>query len=107
MLKRLCAIALLCGFAEAAHALQVEFGTITNVAVGVDNIAVYVTAGSGSTCASGWFYSFTSDSNDPTMNRLLATIMASWTTGVTVSFYATSAVCNQGTNSRFTSLQTH
>ena len=88
-----------------AHATPVAFGTIGNVSVGVGNIAVYLTATTGSPCPSGWFYSMTTDSDDQTINRLLAFLMTAWTTGTPVQVFGTTALCNQGTNSRFVAAQ--
>jgi hypothetical protein len=106
MLKSLVAIALLIGSVTQALAAGVAVGTVTNVSVGLDNVAVYITAASGSPCGSGWFYMFTADSDDQTVNRITALAMTSWTTGATVIINGVSVICNQGTASRFTSMQT-
>lgn len=106
MLKSVARIALLIGWITQAHAAGVAIGTVTNVSIGFDNIAVYITANSASPCGSGWFYMFTADSDDQTVNRVAALAMASWTTGATVIINGVSVICNQGTASRFTSMQT-
>jgi hypothetical protein len=106
MLKSLATIALLVCLVTQAKAATVAIGMVTNVAVGLDNVAVYITGANGSPCGSGWFYMFTADSDDQTVNRITALAMTSWTTGTTVAIYGVSVICNQGTASRFTSMQT-
>jgi hypothetical protein len=106
MLKSLGRIVLLVGLVAQAKAVGVAIGTVTNVSVGLDNVAVYITANNASPCGSGWFYIFAADSDDQTVNRITALAMTSWTTGATVLINGVSVICNQGTASRFTSMQT-
>ena len=104
MLTKLISVATALAFMTQAYATTVAAGTITQVAAGVDVLGVYISANSNSPCPSGWFYSLTSDSNDASMNRILAALMTSWQTGATVALYGVTVACNQGTNSRFTSI---
>jgi hypothetical protein len=106
MRKSLATIGLLLGLIAQAKAATVAIGTVTNMAVGLDNVALYITSANGSPCGSGWFYVFAADSDDQTVNRIVALSMTSWTTGATVAIYGVSVICNQGTASRFTSMQT-
>jgi hypothetical protein len=104
MLKRILVLVLgLAGCLES-RADTVAIGTITAVATGINVIGIQVSATSTSPCGTGWFYSLTSDSNDASMSRLLASIMISWQTGATVYLYGVPTTCNQGTNTRFTSM---
>ena len=82
-----------------ANAAPLATGTVSKVNIGQGEIGVYITAASGSPCASGWFYSWASDTDDTTVNRILATLLAASASGSTVTIFATTVTC---TNGRFT-----
>lgn len=91
-------ITMLCAFA-VANAAPVATGTVSKVNICQGEIGVYITAISGSPCASGWFYSWASDTDDTTVNRILATLLAAQASGSTVTIFSTTVTC---TNGRFT-----
>jgi hypothetical protein len=59
MLKRLATISLVIGSVTQANAAAVAVGSVTNVAIGLDNVAVYITAANGPPCGSSWVISST------------------------------------------------
>lgn len=82
--------------AAAANAAVVATGTISDLTVSQGDIAVYITAAAGSPCGSGWFYSYGSDSDQSTVNRLLAILEAASVSGESVTIYNTTVTCSSG-----------
>lgn len=103
-LKKAMIVAGLVTVGAVAHADAVATGTVTRVNTGAGDIAIYINAQSGSACGSGWFYSYTSDSDDATIARLYATILLAWTNGTAITIYDATVTCSGG---RFTSMSTN
>ena len=88
-------IAMLLGFATA-NAAVVATGTIADLTVSQGNIAVYITAATGSPCGSGWFYSYDADTDQATVNRLLTILEAASVSGESVTLYDGTVTCTSG-----------
>ena len=78
------------------NAAVLATGTVSDVTVNQGDIAVYVTAATGSPCGSGWFYSYDSDTDQSTVNRMLTIIEAAAVSGESITLYSGTVTCTSG-----------